>query len=110
MSSDTLFTVHLEEVGGLLRGTVVGELDLLTEPELLAAFGQALQATEATATVLDLRQVGFIDSSGLRAVLQCRDRAGESGIDFSLAVGTGPVTRLLESAGVRDWFTYDGAG
>ena len=106
MSSDTLFTVHIEEAGGILRGTVVGELDLLTEPELVAAFGQALESTAATSSVLDLRQVGFLDSSGLRAVLLCREAAAARDIGFSLAVDVGPVTRLLDVAGVRDWFTF----
>jgi len=106
MSSDTLFTVHLEEDAGTLRGTVVGELDLLTEPELVGAFGQALDRTSATASVLDLRHVGFVDSSGLRGLFQCRDHAAAKGIAFSLAVTDGPVTRLLDVAGVRDWFAY----
>ena len=106
MSSDTLFTVHLEEVDGTLRGTVVGELDLATEPELVGAFCQALDQTSATASVLDLRQVGFLDSCGLRALLLCRDEAVAKGIAFSLAIEKGPVSRLLDLAGVRDWFAY----
>ena len=106
MSSDTLFTVHLEEVGGTLRGTVVGELDMLTEPELVAAFGQALDETDATASVLALRQVGFVASSGLRAVLLCRDQAAAKGIGFSLAIEEGAVSCLLDVTGVRAWFAY----
>jgi len=106
MSSDTLFTVHFEDVGGTLRGTVVGELDLLTEPELVGAFGAALDSGSATASVLDVRQVGFIDSSGLRALLLCRDHAVARGVDFSLALADGPVSRLLDVAGVRAWFAY----
>ena len=106
MSSDTLFTVHIEETGDVLRGTVEGELDLLTEPELVGAFGQAIETTTATTCVLDLRQVGFLDSSGLRGLLLCRDAAAARDIAFSLGVDDGPVTRLLDLAGVRDWFAY----
>jgi len=106
MSNDMLFTVHVEEVGSTLRGTVVGELDLLTEPELVSTFGQALEGTTATAAVLDLRHVGFLDSSGLRGVLLCRDQAAARNIDFFLAVDGGAVARLLDVAGVKDWFTY----
>jgi anti-sigma B factor antagonist len=106
MSSDTLFTVHIEEADGTLLGTVVGELDLLTEPELVGAFCQALDQTSATASVLDLTRVGFIDSSGLRGLFLCRDQAAAKGIGLSLAVDDGPVTRLFDVAGVRDWFTY----
>lgn len=106
MSSDTLFTVHIEEDGQTMRGTAVGELDLLTEPELVKAFSAALQHTSATTAVLDLRQVGFMDSSGLRALLLCRDNAQAKGVGFSLAVAGGAVSRLLDVAGVKDWFTY----
>ena len=72
----------------------------------MGAFGQALDQTSAAASVLDLHHVGFLDSSGLRALFRCRDQAAAKGIGFSLAVSEGPVTRLLDVAGVRDWFTY----
>jgi anti-anti-sigma factor len=106
MSSDTLFTVHVEEDGPTLRGTVVGELDLLTEPELVGTVCQALEGTDATSIVLDLRHVRFVDSSGLRGLLVCRDHAADRKMGFFLAVAEGPVTRLLDVAGVRTWFTY----
>jgi len=106
MSSDTLFTLSIEEAGGTMRATAIGELDMLTEPELVTAFSAALEHTTATASVLDLRQVGFMDSSGLRALLRCRDNAESKGIAFCLAIDDGPVTRLLDVAGVKDWFAY----
>ena len=106
MSSDTLFNVHVEELDGTLRGTLVGELDMLTEPDLIAAVGHALDTTSATECLLDLRQISFMDSSGLRAVLLCKERAAARDIAFSLVVEQGPVTRLLDVAGVRSWFSY----
>lgn len=106
MSSDTRFTFHIEEMGPVLLGTVVGELDLLTEPDLVSAFIQAVESSAATTSVLDMRHVGFMDSSGLRGVLVCRDRAVRRGLTFSLAVDGGPVRRFLDVAGVSDWFTY----
>ncbi len=106
MSSDTLFTVHIEEDAETMRGTVVGELDMLTEPELVTAFSSALEHTSAASAVLDLRQVGFMDSSGLRGLLRCKENAEARGIDFRLAIEGGPVNRLLDVAGVKDWFAY----
>lgn len=108
MSSEA-FSVHIEEVDGTLRGTLTGELDMLTEPDLVEAFGRALENTAATNSVLDLRQLGFMDSSGLRAVMLCRQQAEGRGIGFSLVVEQGPVTRLLDLAGLRSWFSYDRA-
>ncbi len=59
--------------------------------------------------MLDLAEVGFIDSSGLRSLLQARDACAARGLRFSLIVTDGPVSRLLDLAGVRDWFTYEPA-
>jgi anti-anti-sigma factor len=52
--------------------------------------------------------VTFIDSSGLRALLRCRDAATAQDVPFALAVGENPqVKRLLDIAGVEGWFTYE---
>jgi anti-anti-sigma factor len=85
---------------------VTGELDLLAEDDVARALREAVGQAGATSVVLDLTEVGFIDSSGLRALLQGRDAASARGLSFALAVVDGPVTRLLAAAGVSEWFDY----
>jgi anti-sigma B factor antagonist len=106
MSGIVDFSVRVDAVGTTLRATVAGELDLGTEHQLVAAFIQGIKEAAATRAILDLRQLTFVDSSGLRALLLCRDHATQQRVGFSLEVDQGPVTRLLEVAGVKEWFTY----
>lgn len=93
--------------GDVLRVTVSGELDLQVEPQVVEAVRDALDAGGAGRLVLDVTAVEFIDSSGLRALLTSCTLAGRAGMDASLAVAPGPVPRLLQVAGVRDWFSYE---
>jgi anti-sigma B factor antagonist len=107
MSSEMSFTVDSRSVAGTLRVAVSGELDLLTEPQLVGSLSDALAMTDAAEVVLDLTDVAFIDSSGLRALLLCRDQAQEHGLPLALALRDGPVARLLKIAGVTEWFSYE---
>ena len=101
------FDVRTEPQADHLRLLVSGELDLFREADLRRALDDVLTDTTPERLVLDVRGVQFLDSSGLRALLMCRDRARSLGIPLALAVAPGPVTRLLDVAGVRNWFAYD---
>jgi len=104
---DDAFDVRSERRGDHLRLLVSGELDLFREPDLRRALDDVLADTTPERLVLDVSGVQFLDSSGLRALLMCRDRARSLGVPLALAVAPGPVTRLLDVAGVRNWFAYD---
>jgi anti-sigma B factor antagonist len=53
---------------------VAGELDLASAPRLGMEVAEALK-TSSTRVTLDLRQVDFIDSTGLRMLLSLRNDA-----------------------------------
>lgn len=91
----------------VLRVTVSGELDLQVEPQVVEVVRGALEDGGADRLVLDVTRVEFIDSSGLRALLTSCTLARRAGLDAVLAVAPGPVPRLLQVAGVRDWFSYE---
>jgi anti-sigma B factor antagonist len=100
------FTVRIEQRGG---GTVViptGELDLATAPALEGALTRAFGESSGGRVVLDLRELEFIDSSGLRTLLTARKRADEAGSAFSLIAGHRGLERTLEIAGVHKVFTW----
>ena len=104
---DAGFTTRTEQADGVVRVVVAGELDLATEGPLVAVIASAVRAPDAARVVVDVAGVDFIDSSGLRSLLRCREEAQRLGKAISLAPGEGAVLRLLESAGVAGWFTYD---
>lgn len=76
-----------------------GELDLVGAPLLQAEVDDpAVEA--APMIVLDLEDLQFIDSSGLRVILSAHERARERGQAFALTRGSQQVQRLLSIAGV----------
>lgn len=84
--------------------TVRGEVDLHTNPVLRRAIDSALTG-HPRAVVLDLREVGFLSSSGLSALVDLRRAAGLRGIAVRL-VGEGrAVLRPLTAVGLVDHFT-----
>jgi anti-sigma B factor antagonist len=101
------FAVRDEQRPDHLRVLISGELDLYREAELRSFLDALLADRMPQRLVLDLCGLQFLDSSGLRALLACRDRARSAGVPLRLAVTPGPVTRLLDVAGVRGWFDYE---
>jgi anti-anti-sigma factor len=82
-----------------------GELDIATAPALDRELEQAF-ASHTARVVLDLRELEFIDSSGLRTLLIARRRADAAGAQFSLVAGDRALERTLEIAGVREIFDW----
>jgi anti-anti-sigma factor len=79
----------------------VGEIDLSTVDAVDDQLQQLL-GDGARNLVLDLRQVTFMDSSGLRLVLCWNERADEQGIAFTVIQGPPEIARVFELGGVAD--------
>jgi len=93
------FTV---DVGGGADGSVVaphGELDMATQGDLRAALEQ--QAARGAVT-LDLSGLRFLDTSGLRLILETAEASARDGFTFSVLPGVPAVQRLFDVAGVRE--------
>jgi anti-anti-sigma factor len=88
------FSVSRRREGDAIVVAPAGEIDLATIDELQAAVDAA--AMEADGVVLDLREVTFIDSAGLRLVVQSA-RAIEA---FSVVRGPQEVQRLFDLVGL----------
>jgi anti-sigma B factor antagonist len=78
-----------------------GEIDLALAPEAERLITEA-EAREPGKLVIDLREVTFMDSSGLRILLTAHRRAEEAGRGFALVKGGDTVNRLLEVTGLSD--------
>jgi anti-sigma B factor antagonist len=76
-----------------------GELDLVGAP-LLQSEIESAAVEGAPLIVLDLEDLQFIDSSGLRVILSAHERARGRGQAFALTRGSQQVQRLLSIAGV----------
>jgi anti-sigma B factor antagonist len=75
---------------------VAGEIDAHTAPALAAA----LTAADHDPLVLDLAGVEFVDSSGLRVLLEAHQVREADGRSLVLARPSAAVQRVLDVAGV----------
>ena len=100
--------VASRDLGTTTEITVEGDLDMSTVGELTArvvdAFGQ-----EPERVVIDLRRVTFIDSSGLRCLIEARARGEVSRVDLVVLRPPPPVDRTFELCGLNDIFPVLGA-
>jgi anti-anti-sigma factor len=70
-----------------------GELDIAGEQELMAALEDVIGTNGAV--ILDLAELSFIDSSGVRAIIRAADQVGESG-RIVLRSPMPPVKRVFD--------------
>jgi anti-anti-sigma factor len=85
--------------------TPSGELDMATQGELRAVLERA--AAESSAVTLDLGELRFLDTSGLRLILETAEASRRDGFAFSVLPGAEPVQRLFAIAGVTDLVPFD---
>ncbi len=83
--------------GGVRVVSVSGEIDLATAPQVSSAL--SARDDGETALVLDLRDTTFLDSSGIRVLVQAHRAGTTEDVPFSVA-GSPPVLDLLETTGV----------
>ena len=82
---------------------VTGDVDLATVDVLRAQLTSALQ--RADKVVLDLRDVSFMDTQGLAAVIEAERASAEAGTSFVVVRAPATVHRLFEMIGLTDRLT-----
>lgn len=83
---------------GIATVGVRGEVDLLTAPRVGAALEIAQR--EASAVLLDLREVGFLGSAGLSVLVDAARRADDQQGRFAVLVTVHAVARAIEVTGL----------
>src|SRR5687767_6856574 len=81
-----------EEEGTLV---LIGEIDSFTAPALADRL-----ASNPRITVLDMAKVSFIDSSGLRILVQAHQTRVDTNTSLTLRSPSAAVQRLLEISGL----------
>lgn len=91
------FSVEVHRRPGVAVVAPAGEIDVATVDRLR----ERLRAAEdgSPAVVLDLRAVGFMDTSGLQLVFEQLRRAAETGFEFAVVRGSREIQRLFDIAG-----------
>jgi anti-anti-sigma factor len=91
---------------GTVRISLVGELDLAGAAQMEASLAEAERA-EPTRLIIDLVQLSFLDSTGLRLLLQADVRAREAGYELVLRPGDASVQRVFEVTGALDVLSFE---
>jgi anti-sigma B factor antagonist len=83
---------------------VCGEIDAHTAPTLATAMSQLPTGV----VTVDLGGVSFMDSSGLRVLIEAATRAREGGGDLIIVHSTPGIARLVEISGLGGQLRLDG--
>jgi anti-sigma B factor antagonist len=89
------FRCELEPERERVRVRPIGEIDLATAPVVQEHLTE-LTAAGFKHVTLDLGAVRFLDSSGLRMILEWDARSRADGFSFALIAGPPAVQRLFE--------------
>jgi anti-sigma B factor antagonist len=83
----------------------VGELDIATVPAVDDQLAE-LQSVGFSQLTLDLRAVPFLDSTGLRLILEWDARSRLDGFAFSVVPGPPAVQRLFDLTGATERIAF----
>ena len=96
MSTDETRLDQTMDTDGVL--VLSGEIDSYTAPDL------ASRLNDAKVEIVDLSAVTFIDSSGLRTLIEADRSRQDDGARIVLRAPSAPVQRLLEISGLAGHF------
>jgi anti-anti-sigma factor len=104
--ADRLPTLEVDEIriGHRVVLALSGELDLATAPALQASLDEAVESGGADLWI-DLSDVTFMDSTGLRALLATRRQLRVNSTSLAIICPEGPVRRVFTVAGLDDEFS-----
>lgn len=98
MTPSSYLSLEVRRNGDAAVVTARGDIDLSTLAKAAAALDEARVGVRSL--ILDLREVGFMDTSGLRLAIEEQQRAARDGYRFAVIRGSPKVMRLFEIAGL----------
>ena len=99
------FGVSIQARGGVMDVALRGRVDSLTAPDFLAAYEKAAGAMELTDVRLDVSELAYISSAGLRVVLMMIKAVQPGHVAVSGANET--VREILAQTGYTDMLTME---
>lgn len=90
--------VLIEERDGVLVVALAGELDIACASQVAAALDEAI-AESGHEVAVDLSRLEYMDSTGLRTLLEARERAAARGRRLALLGVSARARRVIELTG-----------
>ena len=105
---DDSFDIRLQDIGrpGQAALLLSGEIDMAAQEALERGLERA--GAGSTSVTVDLSAVTFIDSGGLRTLLEANARQREAGLSLVLRAPSPTVRRALEIIGVAPLLEIEG--
>jgi anti-sigma B factor antagonist len=101
MDGEPPFRLEQQNLDGRRRVAVAGEIDMLTAPALEEALSEA--CTLRATIELDLHEVSFIDSTGIRAILTAKAACAENDVELLMVPSRHAAPhRVFELSGLLD--------
>ena len=85
---------------GVVQLELSGEIDFAVSNDLTAAQMREIDAPGVTRLIVDLREVTFLDSTGLRTITSADARARKDGHELRIVRGSDQVQKLLHVTGM----------
>lgn len=98
-------TIRSERAGDVHTIALFGELDLATADDVEQEL-QRVEAGDAAAIVLDLSGLTFMDSTGVRLLVNANTRARTDNCRLRLLRGPASVQRVMELSGVDELLPF----
>ena len=95
MTRPPAFKIDTTESGGRVEIAIEGELDLATAPQLQAEFQRVDELEGVELVIVDLRNLAFLDSTGLEAIVKLEARSRAKGTELVVVRGPRAVERLF---------------
>jgi anti-sigma B factor antagonist len=96
--------ITTEDAAGWRVMAVEGEVDLATVEQLEAEIKSFLNEA-VSSLAIDLTPTGFMDSTGLKCLVESSRSFGEAKRRFALIVSSGPISRLIDLSGINSKVT-----
>jgi anti-sigma B factor antagonist len=97
------FSMSQQTVGGYPVLSVRGEADISSAQQLREGLSDLVDS-DATAVVVDLTAVTFLDSTGLGVLVGARNAAVEAGSGLPIACDDGRILKLFRITGLDNVF------
>lgn len=98
------FEIDVVSMNGVCRVALRGEIDISTAPALQRSMAELLGSSRDL--VVDLRELGFIDSTGVRTILRADAQMRSAGGSLRLVPGPPGIQRVLSILGVLDHLEF----
>ena len=100
------FAVDVRTENGAPLLAISGELDLASTPTLEQEL-ERIRAQRPALIIIDLRELDFMDSTGLSILIRAHQQAQRNGHRLVIVNGSRQIRRLLALTGVADRLTIN---